>query len=636
MLDKIQRRGQGVRILLGAVISVIALSMLITLLPGSMSQSSDRPDVVVDVGGQAITVVDVRRQIQLATQGKPLPPIYESIYAVQFIDQMILEQAIEVEAQRLGLQVTRQEQADRIRLIIPAAKTGDMQQYAAEIQQRSQMSVPEFENAVRKMLAAEKFFALVTDGINASPGEVNEEFRRRNEKIKIEYAVIRPDDLESKVSISEPELAAQYEKSKASYQVAERRTIRYALLDSAQAAGQVKVSEDELRAYYNENIAQYRSENRAKVSHILFKTVGKTDAEIAEIQKKAEDVLKQARGKAKFEDLAKQYSEDGSKDKGGDLGWIIPGQTVAEFEKASFSLPLKAISDLVKTQYGFHIIRVDQRETARTQPFEEVRASILPALMARKQESATSQLADKLGATIRQSPRMTLDDLAKQFNLTLGEAGPAAVGEPYGALGLNATLDDSVFRLREGELSAPIQVPQGFAVLALKKVDAAHQGSLAEVRARVETDLRREKAVALAKSHAEEIAAKGKSGNLAAAAKALGVTTKTSEAFSRTGSLPDVGPAKPLAAAFTMNVGEVSPAVFLGANWAIYRVASKEPIPADLLVQQMKEAEQELLRSKRQIAFEAFQEALKARLTKEGIIKYNEENYRRLTKQALN
>src|SRR5437870_13554739 len=119
-------------------------------------------------------------------------------------------------------------------------------------------------------------------------------------------------------------------------------------------------------------------------------TVGKPDAEVDEIKKKAEDVLKQAKKGAKFDELAKKYSEDpGTKDKGGDLGWIVQGQTVPEFEKAAFSLPKGGISDLVRTQYGFHIVKVLDHENAHTQPFEEVRASIeAPMLLSRADQKA--------------------------------------------------------------------------------------------------------------------------------------------------------------------------------------------------------------------------------------------------------
>ena len=117
----------------------------------------------------------------------------------------------------------------------------------------------------------------------------------------------------------------------------------------------------------------------------------------------------------------------------------------------------------------------------------------------------------------------------------------------------------------------------------------------------------------------------------AAAAKAAGITVKKSESFARTGSLPDIGSPRPIAAAFSMNVGDVGPATSLGVNWVVYRVASKEAVNAAQAAQQIKEVEQAVLQSKRQLAFESFQEALKDRLTKEGVIKYNQDNLRRLT-----
>ena len=170
----------------------------------------------------------------------------------------------------------------------------------------------------------------------------------------------------------------------------EKRSASYALLDLEKLKQQTKATDEELRAYYQQNIDQFKVQNRVHVEHILFKTVGLPDASVAEVQKKAEDVLKKAKSGANFEDLAKKYSEDdGSKPKGGDLGWIIEGQTVAEFQQASFTLPKGSISDLVKTQYGFHIIKVLDKETARTKSFEEVRAEIEPSVLETKVNAAS-------------------------------------------------------------------------------------------------------------------------------------------------------------------------------------------------------------------------------------------------------
>ncbi len=245
-------------------------------------------------------------------------------------------------------------------------------QYATQVAATSGMDVPEFEDLIGQGLLEEKFRQLVTDGITVSPAEVEQDFRRRNDKIKISYVVIKPEDLQSKVEASDADLSAYFDKNKARYNVPERRVVQYAFLDLEQLRLRANISQDEIRSYYDSHIDTYKSPDRAHVAHILFKTVGKTDAEAEEIRKKAEDVLKKAKSGANFADLAKQYSDDTTKDKGGDLDWIVRGQTVPEFEQAAFSLPVGSISDLVKTQYGFHIIKVIDRQTARTQTLEEV------------------------------------------------------------------------------------------------------------------------------------------------------------------------------------------------------------------------------------------------------------------------
>src|ERR1700693_3856091 len=221
---------------------------------------------------------------------------------------------------------------------------------------------------------------------------------------------------------TDADLSAYYSKNAGRYQASEKRFARYTMLDLAKLRATTTVGDDALHAYYNSHIDEYKVENRVHVEHILFKTVGKTDAEIAEIRQKAEDVLKKAKSGANFEDLAKKFSEDdATKPKGGDLDWIVEGQTVPEFQQAAFSLPKGAISDLVKTQYGFHIIKVIDHETARTKSLDEVRSSIEPTVLDEKVSAEANDISEKMASAIRQSNHQPLDDLAKKFNLVIGE-----------------------------------------------------------------------------------------------------------------------------------------------------------------------------------------------------------------------
>jgi len=618
-------RKTGLRILLGAVVLLLGGSMLLYLVPqtpGTGEASST--DIVAKVGDETVSAAEVRQQLAEIQQRNQVPKQLESLYARQILNQLIFQKEMEYEAKRLGIRVSDKERADRIRQFLPTAYNGDtfvgMDRYASEVQARFQLTVPVFEELIRQGLLQDKFRKLVTDGVSVGASELQDEFKYKNEKVKLDYAFIKPEDLEAKITPDEAEIKAAYEKNRSRYQVPEKRVARFGLVDLTQLRQTAQISDDELKAQYQQNIQQYQVANRVHVEHILLMTVGKTDAEVEEIRQKAEDVLKQAKKGAKFEDLAKKYSEDpGTKDKGGDLGWITQGQTVPEFEKTAFGLDKGKMSDLVKTQYGFHIIKVLDKETAHTKPFDEVKDSIKVPLLLAKADKMASDEADKLSATIRRSNKVSLDELAKQFHLSLGETRPVTVTDAILELGNSKDAKEAIFRLRQGELSLPIRTDRGYLVLSVQQIQPAHPGSLEEVRDKIVAELKQQKSTELARAKAEDLAKRVKAGEkFDAAAKSLGLEPKTSDLFARNGSISGAVSGKQVAAAFQLKTGDVGAPLNLGANWFVYRVAEKqEPNPADF-EKQKKELTEQVLQTKRNLAFEAFRTSLEARLRQEG------------------
>jgi peptidyl-prolyl cis-trans isomerase D len=625
MASDVDNRKLGYRILLGAIVFVLGGSMLLYLVPQGPGTEAGSTETVARVGDQAITLQDVRQQLADIEKNRQVPKQFESIYAQQILRQLVFDKEIEYEAKRLGITVTNEETADRITQYMPAAFSGDspigIDQYTQLVQQNFQMPVQQFEELVRKGILTEKFQKMITDGISVSPAELQEQFLYQNQKVKLDYVLIKPDELEAKIVPSDAEIRAEYEKSKAKYQVPEKRVVRYGLVDVIKMRQDEQISDQELRAQYAKNIHDYEVPSRVHVEHILFMTVGKTDAEIAEIKAHAEDVLKQVKKGGNFEDLAKKYSEDpgGSKEKGGDLGWIVQGQTVPEFEKAAFGLPKGAISDLVKTQYGFHILKIIDKESAHTKTFEEVKDSLKSPLLLAKADQAAADEASKLSAAIRRSSKTSLDDLVKEFHLEAGVTRPLAAGDPVLELGNSKEVKDAIFSLRPGDVHLPIQTDRGYVVLSLQSVLPAHQGTLDEVRDRVIADLKQQKAAQLARTEAEDLVKRAKAGEkFEAAAKSLGLGAKTSDPVSRSGSISGVGSGSQFSAAFQMKAGEVAPPQSIGANWFVYRVADRmEPNPSDFDAQKKTLADQ-ALQDKRNLAFEAFRTALENRLKQEG------------------
>src|SRR5712675_1185889 len=244
----------GVRILLGAVVLVLGGSMLLYLVPQSPVSGEVSTDTLAKIGDESVSVQDVRQQLNQIEQRNPNMKALEPLYAQQILKQLVFEKEIEYEAKRLGIAVSDQEQADRIRQYVPTAYNGGVfvghERYSAEVEARFQLTVPVFEELIRQGLLEEKFRKLVTDGISVGPSELQDEFRYKNEKVKLDYALIKPEDLEAKISPDESEIRSAYEKNKTKYQVPEKRVARFALIDANQLRQSVQIYHDILKQQY--------------------------------------------------------------------------------------------------------------------------------------------------------------------------------------------------------------------------------------------------------------------------------------------------------------------------------------------------------------------------------------------------
>jgi parvulin-like peptidyl-prolyl isomerase len=256
-------------------------------------------------------------------------------------------------------------------------------------------------------------------------------------------------------------------------------------------------------------------------------------------------------------------------------------------------------------------------------------------LQQEKAEQLGETLSNQIAEEIRRSGRVPIEDLAKKFQMTTGEAKLVEANQPLPELGSSPALQDAIFHQRVGDLSAPIHTDRGYVVMAVKDIQGTHPAVLAEVHDRVTGDYRHEKAIDLARTRAEDLAKRAKAGeNFAAAAKALGLEVKTTEPITRSGTVPDVGGAKQFAAAFSLPVGQTGDPVSLGANWAVYRVAQHDPVNQDDFEKQKAKLQETVLQQKRQTAFDLFRTALKKRLQQEGKVRVNAGNLKRLATPA--
>jgi len=657
MIRFLQTPGPLKKIILSALLLIICGGMVITLIPGGLgSDLLGQPSqgVLAKVAGQDITTQEVRdraraiaeQQVaQYGPMGKQLLPMIMPRAISQSVEQLITGRAIVAEAERMGLKATPEDVRDELQhgrygaTLFPGGKFIGEQAYESLLAQNN-LTVATFEQDVKNEILEQKLATLITGSASVSDADIRQEFQKRNTKVKFEYAVLSQDDIRKGLHPTDEELKAFYARNQARYKdsIPEKRKIAYAFLDKSTVMAQVQVSLEELRAYYNQHQNEYRVQDEVKVSHILIKTPvagadGKVDEKgVEEARKKAEDVLKQVKGGAKLEDLAKKYSDDpGSAKQGGELGWIGRGRTVPEFEKAAFSLGKGQISDLVKSSYGFHIIRTEDKHDAHLKTLDEVKDQIEPLI---RQQKASRMLENAGNALLDQARSQGLEKAAAAKGLNVVTTDFVSRTDVLPGIGSSPQFMDAVFSEREKAPPDMAQLGQGAAVFQLLAIRPPATPTFEEIRSKVENEFKNERASILLNQKTQELSDRAKTGHdLKKAAKELGAAIKTSDFVLPDGQVPDIGSMTGQAAvAFSLKPGEISGPITSGANGVVLSLLEKqEPTDQDFAAKK-DQIRDGLLRNKQQDLFGMFLSNLRQQMEKTGKIKVNEQEMKNLTK----
>lgn len=634
MLDQMRRHKGWLKWSLAVVVLTFVAFYIPSFMDGTTAGAAPS-EVLAEVEGEDITVRDFQRRYTAQLQA------YRNAYGSQLseqllrqlgieqqiLQQMVDEEAMVAEARRQGLSVTDVEVRERI-LAIPAFQENGQfigeQRYRQMLQMNNPPLTPtDFEENLRRALLIEKLRNAVTGWMTVSDSEVADEYRRRNEKVKLDVVPLTPEAFESQVTLTDADVAAYFEKNKENYRTGEKRRVRYALVDVDQVRQQVQISQNELEAFYKQNIAQYTTPEQVAASHVLLKTEGKDDAAV---RKQAEEVAARAKAGEDFAALAKQFSEDESNNTtGGSLGEFGRGTMVPEFEQAAFAMKPGEISDPVKTSFGYHIIKVEKNQPATTRTLEEVRAEIEDQLKWQKAQQEAESLAKSLESQMKTAA--DLDRLAKERQLHVQETGAFLRDEPIDGLGPAPEVSAQAFQLADGAVSPALRVSRGWVFATVTGKEEPRVPELAEVRDRVREDLTRERAAELAKTRAAEIATMLKgAGDFAAAAKKAGLEVKSTELITRGSPIPDLGiSAEVDNAAFTLPVNGVSDPISTPQGTAIVRVVEKEGVTNEQVAQGMDQVRDELVNQRRDRFFSGYMVEAKKNLD----IQVNQETLQR-------
>ncbi|MBK5254661.1 MAG: peptidyl-prolyl cis-trans isomerase [Vicinamibacteria bacterium] len=493
---------------------VVILAFVILYIPNFDPATGIAESSVATVGGRSIQASEFqrqylrqRRQFLEMNRGQIDEAMLERMgLREQVLSSLVREQLESLEADRLGFMVDDQSVVKAI-TEDPQLQTEGRFVGAAVLSrllQQQGMTAADFENQVRRQLKAQRLREAVTDGVTVSDAEVGAEFRRRSDLVRAEYVFIDTARFEGTIQPTDDEIEARFEANQERFRLPERRVLSYLLVDPIELRAKVLPTGTEIESYYRNNAAEFTTPPQVCARHVLIKAKQNAGAaeghEDAEARMLAEAALARLRNGESFEEVAKDKSEDSSAPTGGSLGCFGRGQMVPEFEAAAFSLEPGAMSGLVKSSFGYHIIKVDTKLDGSTLPIDQVRTRIEQELQDSKARDLASQKAETVAEAVKAGK--SLEQIAAAESLSVRKSEPLQLGKGSGVL-TSPVLLSSAFALKAKETSQDgFQAGSGAAFVRVDEIQEPRTPQLSEVKEEVKQDLIR----ALGRDKAHEAA----------------------------------------------------------------------------------------------------------------------------------
>ena len=645
MIRLLQQNNRVTKIIFAAIIGLAVVTMVITLVPGIFDNASAGSD-----GTVFATVHEPGLLGRLGTDSTPIKQVQVNQLAERQLQQQRLpEMLLPYMAQRAGQILVQREilkhEADRMHLQVSdedlrrELKTGPFAQYLFPngayigddayinfVNSAFQTTRSDFESQVKSDMELNRLQALITGGVTVSDNAVREAYRTQGTKVKFDYAVISSDDLRKTVNPTDAQLQDFFKQNQARYATAipETRKIQYVAFNADNLpGGKPQVSDPELQAYYNAHQSQFQVKEQVKVRHILIAVPAGSDAKTDSAGKaKADDLLRQIKAGGNFADLAGKNSDDpGSKVQGGELGWLDRGRTVPEFDKTAFALAPGQTSDVIKTQFGYHILQVEEKKTAHTRPLTEVRQEILPILEQQRSGAAeqtfASQLADegKRGGLDKAAASKGLHAVTTDFVPKDGVV--PGVADASGLL-------TKAFAVNKGASPEAVSTGDGFAVFQVADIQAAHAPTFDAYKQHILEDYREQQVPQLLNAQLLKLDDRAKVLNdLRKAAAEMNIPVKTSDFVGKDGQVPDLGAMSgPGAVAFTLPEGGISGPVNVGRVGSVLSVLDKQEPNAEEIAKNFNQTREQLLSVQHDEIFRVYLGTLAQQYEKSGAIRY--------------
>ena len=605
-----------IKIILGAIVVVFVLW-------GVGSWTSQRSGRVATVNGEMITADDYRmaykRLIEQVRQSFGNNLNDELIKTLQLdkqalnqlIDNILMRQA----ASDLNLRVSDQELSQSIRNIGAFQNAGvfDPRRYQGVLN-NNDLTPEAFEMSQRDALLLDKLNNLIAGSVKVSDQEALAWYMWNEAMVDLDFLLLEADRY-SDSTVTTDDIQKHFESRKEAYKTEPAIKVRYVKFEPKSWVSKAEIADDEIQAYYDDHPNEFQNPKTVEARHILIKVDQEAGTEaVAEAKKRIEDVLKKARAGEDFAELAKQYSEDPSKDKGGYLGTFKREAMVKPFADKAFSMASGEISDPVQTRFGWHLIKVEKVNEATTTGLTEAKDNIRKKLA----DEGAKQLAYEAGEAVFDAAfeGLSLEEIAVDQQLTVNTTDFFTRQEPPKGVPDKAGFARVAFDLPEDQVSDIQDLGDGYYLLEIVAKQPARIPELAEVEEKVKTDLINEKKNEKARIDAEALlSALNDGGTIEAAAKKFDLTPNSTGFFKRNGTIPNIGFERELArAAFELSdESQLPQEVFRGGKgYYVIKFKQRKTPSMEEFEKEKADVKERLLQQKRSETLRAWLEQKKS------------------------
>jgi peptidyl-prolyl cis-trans isomerase D len=612
MLNTIRRAQPAI---IKGVLGAVVIAFVATIFLDWGWRRPGRPDApVATVSGQGVSL----REFQLTYSN--LTDFYRRLYQDRFTEDFaralnLKQQALDTllqrkillhEAKRQGLMVSDVELIERVHGYPVFQMNGqfDHSRYL-QVLRLSQLTPGDFEQNQREELLLGKLENLIKDGVQVTETEVKQAFIRDKEQVSVEYVRVDAAQFAGQVEVSEADLSTYYQTHLERFRKPEQARVAYVIVDPESFAAGVQLTDEQFVQYYEIHKEEFRQEEQVRARHILFKLAQQVEAEEeARVRAEAEAALQRIQAGEDFAALASQLSHDPvSAQQGGDLGFFKRGEMVKPFEDTAFGLQPGTVSEPVRTDFGYHLIKVEERQEAGYQPLEAVRAE----LGARLTREEAGRLAEAKAQTVHKAIAAAGSEwraAVQALELIPRETPFMAQGAVVEGIENSAAFIQAAFALQDEEVSQPTLIGNHHVIMKLLERKASHIPPLEEVKDTVREALVRERSDTLARQKADVWLAEVKAGKaLEQLAQAVGIETEQTGLFSRNGTIPKLGrPRGFIREVFHMRVGEAR-VMDLLEQPAVVVLKERKEFDAEAYEKDKTQMRQQVLREKREQTF---------------------------------